>query len=123
MTDTTDDGGKQVRPFAAMLLEIQGGTVAAEAAEHLQKLVNAVNEHGKKGEMTVKITVQPLKGNNQALNVSGDVTSKPPRPEPAAGIFFFDKSGNLSRENPQQATIPGVVREIKQAVNQNVKEI
>ncbi|MEV4174019.1 hypothetical protein [Nonomuraea sp. NPDC049709] len=125
MTDqTTEDDGKQVRPFAAMLQEIQGGAVADQAATALQELVSAVNELGKKGEMTVKITVQPLKGNSQALNVSGDVTSKPPRPEPAAGVFFFDEDGNLLRDNPKQAAIPGVLREIKQAVNHdNIREV
>lgn len=125
MTDqTTDDGPAQVRPFAAVIQDIQGGDVANQAATAIQELVNAVREHGRKGELTLKVTVQPLKGNPNALNVSGEVTVKPPKPEPAAGIFFYDKDGNLLRENPKQATIPGVVREIKQAVNHNnIKEL
>lgn len=124
MTDQTTDDGRRIRPFAAMLQDIQAGAVADDAAERLQDLVAAVNETGKKGQLVLTITVQPLKGNTHAVNVSGEVSLKAPKPEAHAGVFFFDKDGNLLRENPKQATIPGVVREIKQVVNHNnVKEL
>lgn len=110
MTDTTDDDGKQVRPFAAVLQDIQGGTVADDAATAMQELVAAVNEHGKKGELTLKVVVQPLKGNATALSVSGEVTTKPPRPEPATSVFFHDAAGNLLRDDPRQVALPGLRR-------------
>lgn len=123
MTDQpTDDEGKRVRPFAAMLQEIQSGAVADDAAAAMQQLVAAVNEHGKKGDLTVKITVQPLKGNTQALNVSGEVTLKAPKAEPATAVFFYDSAGNLLRDNPKQATIPGL-REVGKTNYDNVKEL
>lgn len=110
MTDTTDDDGKQIRPFAAVLQDIQGGTVADQAATAMQELVNAVNEHGKKGELTLKVVVQPLKGNASALSVSGEVASKPPKAEPATAVFFYDAAGNLMRDDPKQAALPGLRR-------------
>ncbi|MCK2219742.1 hypothetical protein MF672_038995 [Actinomadura sp. ATCC 31491] len=121
MTDTPDEPG-QVRPFAAMLQEIQGGAVADEAADLLQQLVTAVTDIGKKGHLVLTITVQPLKGNASALNVAGEVVLKAPRPEPAAGVFFFDTSGNLMRDNPRQATIPGL-REVGKPNYDNVRTV
>lgn len=108
MTDQPTDDGKQLRPFAAVLQDIQGGTVANDAAAAMQELVNAVNELGKKGELTLKLVVQPLKGNTTALSVSGEVTVKAPKPEPATAVFFYDAAGNLMRDDPKQAEIPNL---------------
>lgn len=104
MTDQTDDGPGQIRPFAAILNDIRAGQVADDAARLMQELVAAVREHGKKGELTLKIAVEVM--NEDALSVSGDVTIKAPRATPRAAIFFADANGNLLREHPRQATIP-----------------
>ncbi|NUU22894.1 MAG: hypothetical protein HOV68_15490 [Streptomycetaceae bacterium] len=107
MTDTPDQTG-QVKPFALVLQEIRAGEVADDAARLMQELVAAVREHGKKGELNIKVVVEPMKGNSDALAVSGDVTLKAPRATPKAAIFFPDSSGNLLRDDPRQAAIPGL---------------
>ncbi|MFI6910139.1 hypothetical protein ACIBKY_53425 [Nonomuraea sp. NPDC050394] len=110
MTDHPDNDPGQTRPFAAILQEIRAGEVADQAAALMQDLVAAVREHGKKGELTLKIVVEPMKGNEDALAVSGDVTLKAPKAPPRAAIFFADDSGNLLRDDPRQIALPGLRR-------------
>lgn len=120
--DTLPPG--RVRPFADVLRDIQGGEVADETAVLMQQLVAAVGSHGKKGSLTLVIEVQPMKGNAAALMVSAQASIKPPKGEPQAAVFFWDGDNNLVRENPKQAAIPGVLREIKQAATStNIREV
>ncbi|MFI7532611.1 hypothetical protein [Streptosporangium sp. NPDC049376] len=118
---TTDSG--QVRPFADVLRDIRNGQVSDEAAAAMQQLVAAVREHGKKGAMTLTLTVEPMKGNEAALMVVGEVTVKAPKAPPRAAVFFADTDHNLVRDDPRQIALPGL-REVGRAVNHdNVKEI
>jgi hypothetical protein len=105
---TTTDEPSRIRPFAAILNDIRAGQVADDAAQAMQELVAAVREHGKKGEIVLKIVVEPMKGNEDALAVSGDVTLKAPKAAPKAAIFFADPDGNLLRDDPRQAALPGL---------------
>ncbi|WP_166427776.1 hypothetical protein [Nonomuraea mesophila] len=123
MTDHTDAEPMQVRPFADVLRDIQGGEVSDKAAELMQQLVSAVKQHGKRGEFTLKIDVQPMKGNDKALMVSAQASIKPPKGDPTAAVFFYDGDNNLVRDDPRQLALPGVLREINQPANDNVREI
>jgi hypothetical protein len=126
VTDHTieDSEPARVRPFADVLRDIQGGEVADEAAVLMQQLVAAVQTHGKKGSMRLDIEVQPMKGNQMALMVSAQASIKPPKGEPQTALFFYDADNNLVRDDPRQLALPGVLREVKQAVNlNNIKEV
>jgi hypothetical protein len=109
---TPDKGdGRQVKPFAATLQELSGGTVAARLAEQLQELTAAVKETGKKGTLTLQLVVAPLnKGNLDNLVVSAKSVVKPPEDDSATAtsVFFTDKDGNLTRDDPKQPTLPCV---------------
>jgi hypothetical protein len=96
-----------VKPFATALHEIAAGAAADRASRLLQELVTAVAETGKKGTLTVLVTVQPYKAGG-TLDVTAKVTSKPPQDIEAevSGIFYHDKAGNLRRENPNQPPLP-----------------
>ena len=89
-----------VRPFADILSEVQRGAVADDAATELAKLVAAVKETRKKGSITVTLVVAPMSGNDEVVNVSGTVTTKPPRAAAPASIFYTGAGGNLSRNDP-----------------------
>lgn len=124
MTAEHDDGPGQIRPFADVLRDIQGGEVADEAAILMQQLVAAVHQHGKKGSLRLDIEVQPMKGNAAALMVSAQASIRPPKGEPTAAVFFWDADNNLVRDDPRQLALPGVLREVRQAVNHdNIKEL
>jgi non-homologous end joining protein Ku len=94
---STDDG-EQVRPFAATLQEIGRGSVHDRLSEQLQQLVAAVTETGKKGTLTLQLTVAPVKpGNVHNLLVTAKTALKAPE---------GDEAGNLSREDPTQLKLP-----------------
>lgn len=100
----TEDTG-QVRPFAAVLQDIEHGTLADQLAIDVQQLVKAVRDLGRKGTLTLKVEVAPRKGGN-ALNVTARRDLKLPQEEPVESVFFTDKSGNLLRDDPRQMALP-----------------
>jgi hypothetical protein len=94
----------QIRPFAAVLQELDSGATHAECSDALHDLVDRVRATGKKGTLTLKLTVTTHKGGY--LIVADDVAVKAPEPDRADSIFFVDRAGNLSRSNPNQPSLP-----------------
>ncbi|MFI6814457.1 hypothetical protein ACIBG7_18745 [Nonomuraea sp. NPDC050328] len=123
MSTPTNNGPGQTRPFADILRDIRNGQVANDAADALQDCVEAVRETGKKGQVVLTITIEPLKGSDHALTVSGDVNLKSPRPTPAAAVFFADQDYNLVRDDPRQTTIPGLREVGRTTTNIDPKEV
>lgn len=108
-TTAAGEGDRQIRPFAATLQEIAGGTVHTRLSDQLQQLVTAVTDTGKKGTLTLQLTVAPLKpGNVSNLVVTAKTALKAPEGDDAApsSVFFHDREGNLSREDPTQLKLP-----------------
>jgi hypothetical protein len=102
------DDGQQVRPFAAVLQELDRGRVHDEASTKLHDLINDVIDCEKDGTLTIKIKVGPIAKNDvSVLVVSADVDSRPPK-QPRTSAYFVDRSGNLTRRDPRQPEIPGL---------------
>lgn len=100
------DEQRQTKPFSAVVQEIGSGTLAAKLAEQLQELTLAVVETGKAGTLTVALKVAPLKaGNVTNLVTTAKTTLKTPDDD-IASVFFVDQYGNLTRDDPQQPTLP-----------------
>lgn len=102
----SEDGDRQVRPFADFLREQAGGTTHAELSASLIDLVEAVQATGKKGSLRLDITVATVGNNRDAIQVTARVATKAPLSDPQASIFFTDHDGNLVRENPNQPHLP-----------------
>jgi hypothetical protein len=104
-----DEDARQVRPAAAVLQEIGGGKLHTRISEQLAELTAAVIDTGKKGELTLKLTVAPIKaGNTSTLIVTGSSTVKKPAgdADSPSSVFFPDRAGNLRRDDPNQPTLP-----------------
>ncbi|GAA1026872.1 hypothetical protein GCM10009557_06130 [Virgisporangium ochraceum] len=100
---------QQVRPFSAVLTEIGGGKIHARLSAQLAELTAAVRDTGKKGEITIKVRVEPLKKADQnTLVVTASSTAKVPEGDDASptSVFFADASGNLRRDDPTQPQLP-----------------
>lgn len=113
---TQPDEERAIRPFAAILQEIGTGKLHARVSEQLTDLTAAVAATGKKGTITLTLTVAPIKaGNTQTLVVTGKSACKPPEgdDEVPASVFFHDRAGNLVRDDPNQPTLP--LRELNKA--------
>ncbi len=106
---TTPAAERRTRPIADFLAEHNKGAGAREASEQLQALVAAVQETGKKGTVTITVSVAPMKGgDNSVLITSVNVAAKLPVVEPKPAVFYADDDGNLVRNDPNQLTFEGL---------------
>lgn len=115
------DTDRHVRPFAEFLQEQRKGAAHLELSEAMNELVAAVIEHGKGGDLTLKISVAPAaKGAGNIVKVTDKVTLKAPEADRAGAIFFADRNANLSRSNPDQPELP--LRAVADSDNDEAKE-
>ncbi|SDD43339.1 hypothetical protein [Auraticoccus monumenti] len=103
----TDD--PHIRPFADLLAEQGHGRLHSELSEGLWDLVNRVKETGKKGSMTLVITVEPdRRADDEVLLVHDDVRLKLPAFPRKPSMFYLGEEGNFSRSNPAQPELTGL---------------
>ena len=91
-----------MQSFIDILSQIRGGAALSDAARDLQELVQAVRDTGKSGKLSFSITVEPDKADEGVVTLLPDITLKLPKKPRAKGIFYMDKNGNLTREDPRQ---------------------
>lgn len=96
-----DSSAPERKPFAVFLQEHKRGSLANELAEQMQEVVNAVIEHGKKGSLTLKLSIAPTK-DGMTVFVTDDVTTSVPKADRGGTILFPDAKGNLHRSDPNQ---------------------
>lgn len=121
-SNTVDDG-PEPRPFATWLLEQSGGKTHEELSDALYDLVARVRDTGKKGSVSLTVTVGPLKGDVGVLIVSDEIKLRLPEHDRKASLFYPDAEGNLTRRDPNQLTFDGL-REIDgQSVDTETGEI
>lgn len=89
-------------PFTDVLRAIRKGRVVDELTEQLAEVVKAVEATGKKGELVLKLTVQPQGKDDNAKKVSTKITAKLPQPDMPDALFFADAEGSLLRDDPTQ---------------------
>jgi len=102
-----------IRPFGELLRDQRSGKLAAELAESLNTVVEAVMQNRKPGKLKLVITIKPTEMAG-VLAVSDDVSITLPSPQKDAAMFFADKDFNLVRSDPNQLEM-GIVREVPDA--------
>lgn len=90
-----------LKPFAAFLTEQRNGALHDELSNALADLVAVCVETGKKGTLTLKISVLPQKDEVTML-VTDDVKTAAPKHDAKPALFFPDEHGNLLRSDPRQ---------------------
>ncbi len=101
-TDPPDDGEVYHRPFADWLREQSGGKSHDELSEALHDLVDRVRDTGKKGSLQFTVSVQTMKGDTDVLVISDEIKLRLPEHDRKASLFYTDKTGNLTRNDPNQ---------------------
>ncbi|MGH3355255.1 MAG: hypothetical protein ACRDOJ_05120 [Nocardioidaceae bacterium] len=91
-----------VRPFADFLREQASGRTHDELGESLHDLVDRVRDTGKKGSVTLTVTVAPMKDDIDTLVISDEIKLRLPEHDRKASIFYPDEHGNLTRRDPRQ---------------------
>lgn len=90
--------------FAAILLGHAKGRAHDEATKKLREVVEAVKQTGKAGEISVKLSIHPVKNNDSIVRIEDKVTSTVPR-EPRSSMWFPDDAGALHRNDPNQGEL------------------
>lgn len=90
-----------MRPITDVLRDIRRGRVVDAATLELASVVRDVIATGKKGEVTIKLKIDPVPNENM-VTVQAAVTAKSPRADLPNGMFFADKDGGLLREDPEK---------------------
>lgn len=97
-----DPDGIFVRPFSDWIREQAGGKSHDELSDALFDLVQKVRDTGKSGSVVYTIKVGPMKGDKDVLVVSDEIKLKLPEHDRKASLFYTDKVGNLTRQDPHQ---------------------
>lgn len=90
--------------FAAFLVGHLNGRAHDDISAEMHQLLAAVAEHGKKGSLTITVTVEPPKGHvdGAPLSIAVDSTVKAPKAANPPAIYFRDQAGNPTRNDPRQ---------------------
>ncbi|MER7815607.1 hypothetical protein [Streptomyces sp. NPDC096153] len=113
---------KHIAEFAALLVQHLEGRAHEQISQEMHELLAAVSEHGRKGSLTITVTVEPPKGNYDGgpLAIAIDSAVKAPKPVAPPSIYFRDRDGNASRHDPRQ-TAAFEVRDLP--TSNEIKEI
>lgn len=100
------------RPFDEWFREHRKGQALHEAGDVLRDLVEAVAHTGKKGTLTIKVSVAPDKKLGMAaVIVTDEITANLPTPDKDASLFFVTGKYELVRHDPGQITIHEALHE------------
>lgn len=100
---------QQSNSFLATLQKHRGGGLLAEASDKLNALVAAVAATGKRGKMTIQLSVVPAQVGEQCATFHDDITVKAPKAPAPASMWFMTPDGQLLKENPKQLLMEPVV--------------
>jgi hypothetical protein len=90
--------------FAHILINHAKGRAHDEATKLLRDAVEAVKNTGKPADVTVKLSIHPVKNNSSIVRIEDKVTSTVPK-EPRSSVWFPDDFGALHRNDPTQLEI------------------
>lgn len=91
------------RDFSSFLLELARGKTHEELSRDLQAVVAKVTETGKKGSLTLTLSIELLdKDPANGVRIVDEIKTKLPEHDRPSSMFFPTSDGNLSRRDPRQ---------------------
>lgn len=103
MAETAHDRGASTE-FVDVLMRQGRGSTNQELSDNLREIVQRVQSTGKKGTLTLSLSVELVKSTN-SLVVCDKITAKLPEYDRPSAVFFADKNGNLLTDDPDQPSI------------------
>lgn len=85
-----------IAPAITTLQALRDGKTMDQLAVAIHDAINAVETFRKSGTVVLTITVSPFgtKGVSGMVTMTGEVTSKLPKPDPEETPFYVDMNGN-----------------------------
>lgn len=100
--------------FSEFITDLDHGKINQKLTEELARVVDAVEDTGLVGELTVKLKV---KREGKMATVHLDIRTKCPAHPLHATLFYFGVNGELLREDPRQLSLKTLDRPAIKAVN------
>lgn len=94
---------KKITPFVEWLSSHKKGETDSELTHELRTLIEAVQDTGKPGTVTLVLKVS-RKSDNQ-VTVTEDVKVATPKHSRSEAIYFLDQHLNLTRSDPRQGVL------------------
>ena len=94
-----------MRTATDVLRDIRAGEMTEELSAELALLTNAVVATGKKGHITLKISISPASKGDCAVTVVDEIKSNIPQLAKSQTLMFVSPSGSLSRQDPRQRNL------------------
>lgn len=91
--------------FMNTIMEMRNGQTAVECTQKFSELISAIMDTGKKGVLTLKVTVAPgrmLHGQVKDVEITHACTLTKPEFDPGKSIFYTTEEGELTRHDPGQ---------------------
>ena len=97
-----------LRQFSTFITQLEGGALNEELTAAMKKCVEEISDAcldrggTHKASLVLKLDFT-MNHKDKIVEVQADINEKYPKaPRGRAGMFFCDKDGNLTRENPRQ---------------------
>lgn len=97
------DTSRKIVPFVETLAAHKKGETDSELTHELRTLIEAVQDTGKPGALTLTLKVS-RKSDNQ-VTVIEDIKVATPKHSRAEAIYFLDQNLNLTRSDPRQGVL------------------
>ncbi len=104
----TDSSDESYTDFVQLLRGIGGGALADKLSEKLNEVTRKAREHGKSGEIVLKLKVKPAGTIGTLMDVTGKVTAKIPDGDLPGSILFSKDDGTLHVEDPKQMKLRNI---------------
>lgn len=95
------------RLITDILADYRRGELVEVLSEDLAEIVTAVVDSGQPGELTLKLKIEPYKGDVSEFKVTASRSVKMPRKPLREATFFPSADGALVRQDPRQRDIFG----------------
>lgn len=94
-----------MRAATDQLRDIRAGEMVEELTEQLAQVVNAVLATGKKGNLVLKLNVDPASKGDAVVTITDEIKVTIPREKKAGTLMFALPSGSLQRQDPRQTEL------------------
>lgn len=100
--------------YVSTLQELREGQTLQDVTAALSQLVGDVLSTGKKGKLSLTISIAPLnKGGAHVLVLTDEIKVTPPRPSLESTILYATEDLELTRKDPRQPELGGL-RDVSQ---------
>ena len=97
-----------IRPFDAVLREINNGKLVDDITDEMTKVIAAVRSTGRAGKITVTLSLHPSGPCNEQLEVRPSIKGAAPELGRPISLFYINRDNGLQRDDPTQNELPGM---------------